>query len=135
MNIYVGNLNWDLSQEELQEAFEAHGAVTSATILTDRETGRSRGFGFVEMPNDDEARAAIEALNGYELMNRPLTVNEARPRNERGGGGGFRGGGGGGYNRGGGGGGYNRGGGGGGYNRGGGGGGRGRDRRDRDFNY
>ena len=84
MNIYAGNLSWSLHDEDLREAFEEFGAVESATIITDRDTGRSRGFGFVEMPNDDEARAAIEALNGKELQGRALTVNEARPREPRG---------------------------------------------------
>ncbi len=82
MNIFCGNLNYRLSETTLREAFEAHGAVDSARIITDRETGRSRGFGFVEMPNDDEGRAAIEALNGQELEGRVLNVNEARPRPE-----------------------------------------------------
>lgn len=106
MNIYVGNLAWSLSEEDLRDAFEAHGAVSSATILTDRDTGRSRGFGFVEMDNDSEAKAAIAALDGHELGGRALRVNEARPREKRSsGGGGYRGGGG--NNRRGGGGGYN----------------------------
>ena len=83
MNIYVGNLSHDVSQEELQQAFEAHGEVTSANIITDKFTGRSRGFGFVEMPKEDEARAAIEALNGTDLKGRTLNVNEARPRTDR----------------------------------------------------
>ena len=89
MNIYCGNLSWTLSQEELQETFEEFGTVTSAVILMDRDTGRSRGFGFVEMPNATEAQAAIDALNGADLAGRPMTVNEARPRdnNNRGGGG------------------------------------------------
>ncbi len=122
MNIYAGNLNWGLTEDMLRETFEAYGAVDRAVILTDRETGRSRGFGFVEMPNDDEANAAIEALDGYELDGRALRVNEARPREQRSGGGNRGGGGRGGY------GGGNRGGGGGrggygGGNRGGGGGG------------
>ncbi len=110
MNIYAGNLNWGLTEEVLRETFEAYGVVDRAVILSDRETGRSRGFGFVEMPNDDEAKSAIEALDGYELEGRALRVNEARPRENRGGGnrgGGNRGGGRGGY------GGGNRGGGGG----------------------
>jgi len=83
MNIFCGNLSYRLSEDTLREAFEAHGAVDSARIITDRETGRSRGFGFVEMPNDDEGRAAIEALNGQELEGRAVNVNEARPRPER----------------------------------------------------
>jgi len=90
MNIYVGNLSWEVSEDELKEAFEAHGQVASVNIITDKYTGRSRGFGFVEMSVDDEARAAIEALNNTELKGRNMNVNEARPRAEgsRGGGGG-----------------------------------------------
>lgn len=126
MNLYVSNLSYNLTDNELREAFERFGAVTHARIILDRETGRSRGFAFVEMPNDDEARAAINGLNNTELSGRPLKVVEARPREERpytprpggGGGGGAGGGGGGGY-----GGGYKGGGGGGGYKGGGGGGG------------
>ena len=117
-NIYVGNLVWETTQDDLMTLFQEHGTVKRAQVITDRETGRSRGFGFVEMENDQEADAAIQALNGAQFRGRPLTVNEAKPREGGGGGGGRRGGGGGGY--GGGGGGY--GGGGGGY---GGGGGRG----------
>ncbi|HNW83692.1 MAG TPA: RNA-binding protein [bacterium] len=83
MNIYVGNLAYRLSEEELRAAFEAFGTVESARFVTDRETGRSKGFGFVEMPNKDEAEAAIKALNGTELQGRAITVNEARPREER----------------------------------------------------
>jgi RNA recognition motif-containing protein len=94
-NIYVGNLSWSTSEEQLRETFEQYGEVLSARIITDRDTGRSRGFGFVEMEVEDEANSAIEALNGSMLDGRPLTVNEARPRTPRGGGG--RGGGG--YNR------------------------------------
>ncbi|MEZ4984605.1 MAG: RNA-binding protein [Saprospiraceae bacterium] len=125
MNIFVAKLNFATTDEGLQAAFEAFGEVSSAKVITDRETGRSRGFGFVEMPNDDEGLAAIEALNETELDGRTIAVKASEDRERRGGGGGGynRGGGGGGYNRGGGGGGYNRGGGGGGYNRGGGGGG------------
>jgi RNA recognition motif-containing protein len=123
-NIYVGNLSWETSSDDLLALFQEHGKVGRAQVVTDRETGRSRGFGFVEMDDDSEAAAAIEALNGQQFQGRPLTVNEAKPREGGGGGGGGRrggygGGGGGGYG-GGGGGGY--GGGGGGY---GGGGGRG----------
>jgi RNA recognition motif-containing protein len=101
MNIYVGNLSFGVTDDQLRAAFEAHGEVTSAQVIQDRETGRSRGFGFVEMPSDDEARAAIEGLNGQDLDGRPVRVNEARPRGERrgGGGGGYGGGGGGGYRR------------------------------------
>lgn len=87
MNIYVGNLSWNTREEDLQEAFEAFGEVSSVSIITDRETNKSRGFGFVEMPSDSEARAAIAALNGTDMGGRNLTVNEARPREERGGGG------------------------------------------------
>ena len=101
MNIYVGNLAYDVDDAALRTAFEAHGRVTSAKVIMDRDTGRSRGFGFVEMASDDEARAAIEALNGADLMGRRLNVNEARPRTDRrggpgGGSGGGPGGGGGG---------------------------------------
>ena len=87
MNIYVGNLSWEVTQEDLKEAFEAHGQVASANLITDKYTGKSRGFGFVEMPVDDEARAAMSALNGTDLKGRQLNVNEAKPRNDRGGGG------------------------------------------------
>jgi len=95
MNIYVGNLSYDTDDASLRAAFEAHGEVTSAQVISDRDTGRSRGFGFVEMPSDEEARAAIAALDGTDLQGRSLKVNEARPRGERrggGGGGGGRGG-------------------------------------------
>jgi RNA recognition motif-containing protein len=108
--LYVGNLKYTVTSAQLQELFEQHGSVTSAQVLSDRETGRSRGFGFVEMANDDEALAAIEGLDGQDFDGRRLTVNEARPRTPGGGGGGGAGGGGGGY-RGGGGGGYRSGGG------------------------
>jgi cold-inducible RNA-binding protein len=109
LNIYVGNLSFDTSERELEAAFAAYGSVTSARIATDRDTNRPRGFGFVEMANQTEAEAAISALNGRELQGRTLTVNEARPREERGGGGrggggGYGGGRGGGYGGGGGGG-------------------------------
>ncbi len=99
-NIYVGNLVWDASADDLLALFQEHGQVARAQVITDRETGRSRGFGFVEMENDAEAQKAIEALNGQQFKGRPLTVNEARPREERGGGGmggGMGGGGRGGY--------------------------------------
>jgi len=96
MNIYVGNLSFDTGDAELRAAFEAYGEVTSASVITDRETGRSRGFGFVEMPSADQAKAAIQALNGTDLGGRALKVNEARPRGDsRGGSGGGRPGGGG----------------------------------------
>jgi len=88
MNLFVGNLSYDVTEADLREAFEAYGSVSSASVISDRETGRSRGFGFVEMPADEEARAAMEALSGKPLSGRPLTVNEARPREQRGGGGG-----------------------------------------------
>jgi RNA recognition motif-containing protein len=117
--LYVGNLSYGVSDSDLQQLFESHGTVVSAQIIMDRDTGRSKGFGFVEMGTDEEAQAAISALNGQEHNGRALTVNEARPREDRGGGGGGRGGyGGGGGGRGGyGGGGGGRGGkgGGGGY--------------------
>ncbi len=80
MNIYTGNLSYDLSEDDLKGAFEAYGEVTSAKIISDRYSGRSKGFGFVEMPSDDAAKAAIEALAGKELAGRPLVVNEARPK-------------------------------------------------------
>ncbi len=103
MKIYVGNLPFETTDEDLAQEFAPFGEVVSANVVIDRVNGRSRGFGFVEMPTDSEAEAAIAALNGRELMGRPLTVNESRPREE--GGGGFRGGRGGGYRGGGGGGG------------------------------
>ena len=83
MNIFVGNLSYNTSEDDLREAFEAFGQVESARVIQDRETQRSRGFGFVEMPNDDEARAAMEAMEGKEMDGRPLKVNEARPRVEK----------------------------------------------------
>ena len=132
MNIYVGNLSAKITEEELREAFESFGDVDTAKIIKDNITGRSRGFGFVEMPNQDQAQAAIAAMNGKELDGSALTVNEAKPRESRGGrsfGGGGRPGGGGGRPGGGGGGGFGggrdrRGGGGGRPGGGGGGGGR-----------
>jgi RNA recognition motif-containing protein len=120
--LYVGNLSYQVDSSELETLFAQHGQVVSAQIINDRDTGRSKGFGFVEMANDDEAQAAITALNGQQHNGRALTVNEARPREERAGGGGGRSGGGGG--------GRGFGGGGGGGGRGFGGGGRG-DRGDR----
>jgi RNA recognition motif-containing protein len=105
--LYVGNLPYSMSDSDLQNLFEQHGTVQSAQVIMDRDTGRSKGFGFVEMDSDDQAQAAISALNGQEINGRPLTVNEARPREDRGGGGG---GGGRGYGGGGGGGGGGRGG-------------------------
>lgn len=83
MNIYVGNLSWGTDSDALRNAFSAHGEVSRANVMTDRETGRSRGFGFVEMPNASEAQAAIDALNGQDMDGRALRVNEARPREER----------------------------------------------------
>jgi RNA recognition motif-containing protein len=119
--LYVGNLPYSVDSSELQEMFEPHGSVVSAQVISDRDTGRSKGFGFIEMGSDDEAAAAIAAMNGKDMNGRALTVNEAKPREEGGGGrGGFGGGGGGGR------GGYGGGGGGGGrggYGGGGGGGG------------
>jgi RNA recognition motif-containing protein len=114
MKLYVGNLSFETSNQDLLELFAQSGSVQSANVVEDRETGRSRGFGFVEMASKEEGEAAIEALNGTEVNGRALKVNEAKPREDRGGGGGGgRGGYGGGGGRGGGGG--NRGGGGGGY--------------------
>ena len=126
-NIFVGNLDFHTTEEELRQAFEPHGQIDKVSIMTERETGRSRGFAFVEMTNADEGDKAITALNGSQIGTRTVNVNEARPREERprgggGGGGGFRPGGGGG------GGGRDRGSGGGGRKGGGGGGGGGRDR-------
>src|SRR5215211_77675 len=92
--LYVGNLSYSTTNQDLEQLFGQHGQVTSAQIINDRDTGRSKGFGFVEMSSDDEAQAAIAALNGQEHLGRTLTVNEARPKEERGGG--FGGGGGGG---------------------------------------
>lgn len=88
MRIYVGNLPFSTTENELRTLFEEHGAVESAAVITDRMTGRSRGFGFVEMLDDSEARQAIQSLAERELEGRPLKVNEARPRENRGGGGG-----------------------------------------------
>ena len=100
MNIYVSNLNYSTKTESLQQLFAEYGEVTSANIITDRETGRSRGFAFVEMPNDAEGQKAIDTLNGTEFEGKTINVNVARPKTERGSGGGFnRRGGGGGFNR------------------------------------
>jgi len=95
MNLFVGNLSFETSDRDLKEAFEAFGQVSSSAVIMDRDSGRSRGFGFVEMPTEGEARAAIEGLDGQDLNGRALKVNEARPRAAGGGGGG-----GGSYNRG-----------------------------------
>jgi RNA recognition motif-containing protein len=118
MNIYVGNLSWNLKDQDLSNLFAPYGEVTSAKIVTDKFTQRSKGFGFVEMANDDQAQAAITALNGTAVDGRNIVVNESRPKSDSGGGGGFKkksfGGGGGGFRKGGGGG-YNSGG----YNKGG----------------
>jgi RNA recognition motif-containing protein len=118
--LYVGNLAYGVSDSALEQLFSQFGTVQSAQVIQDRATGRSKGFGFVEMDNDAQAQAAIEGLHERELDGRRLTVNEARPREERGGGGGGGYGGGGRGGRGGGGGGYGGGGGGGGYGGGGG---------------
>ena len=93
MKLYVGNMSFDSNETELRKAFEAHGQVGSVTIIMDRDTGRSKGFGFVEMASDEEAKKAIEGLNGKDFMGRTINVNEARPRADGprgGGGGGFR---------------------------------------------
>ena len=96
MRIYVGNLSYGVADRDLEAMFSPHGNVESATVISDRDTGQSKGFGFVEMPNNSEAESAIQALNGQDSQGRALTVNEARPRAE----GGSRGGGGGGGRRG-----------------------------------
>ncbi len=110
MKIYIGNMSFDTTEETVRSAFEAFGEITSVNLISDRDTGRPKGFGFVEMANDEHAKAAIAGLNGTDMGGRTVNVNEARPRPEGGGGGGSRGGSGGGR----------------GGNRGGGGGGRGR---------
>jgi RNA recognition motif-containing protein len=92
MKLYVGNLPYSMSDSDLQSLFEQHGTVQSAQIIMDRDTGRSKGFGFVEMGTAQEGQAAIQALHDQEINGRKLTVNEARPREDRGGGGGGRGG-------------------------------------------
>jgi cold-inducible RNA-binding protein len=114
MRIYVGGISYSTSSDGLRSLFAQAGEVTEATVVEDRYSGQSKGFGFVEMPNAEEAQAAIARFNGYNLDGRPLTVNEARPREDRGGGGGY---GGGGRSGGGGGGGRSGGGGGGGGRR------------------
>ena len=83
MKIYVGNLSWNAEESDLRDAFSAHGEVTSVQIITDRESGRSRGFAFVEMANDAEAKDAISAVNNKEIDGRQVKVNEAKPRNEK----------------------------------------------------
>lgn len=124
MNIYVGNLSWQMTDEDLRTLFEQYGSVTSAKIVKDKVSGRSKGFGFVEMPDDNESQNALSSLYEQEVLGRKIIVNEAQPKPQNGGGGGGYkkrsfgnggngGGGGGGYKKGG----YNRGGGGGGYNR------------------
>ena len=124
MNIYVGNLSWQMTDEDLRTLFEQYGSVTSAKIVKDKVSGRSKGFGFVEMPEDTEAQNALSSLYDSEVLGRKIIVNEAQPKPQGsgGGGGGFKkrsfgggggNGGGGGYKKGG----FNRGGGGGGYNR------------------
>lgn len=118
-NIFVGNLSFQTTEQDIRSLFEAHGSVDRVNVVTDRDSGQAKGFGFVEMTNDAEGDKAITSLNGHELGGRPLTVNEARPKSESGGGGrgrGYAGGGGGG--RGGSGGGGGRGGNGGGGGRG-----------------
>jgi RNA recognition motif-containing protein len=99
--LYVGNLSYDVDSSQLQQMFEPYGTVQSAQIITDRDTGRSKGFGFVEMSTDQEAQAAIAGMTGRQVGGRSLTVNEAKPREDRGGGGGRGGYGGGGGGRGG----------------------------------
>ncbi|MXV16306.1 RNA recognition motif domain-containing protein [Hufsiella ginkgonis] len=129
MNIFCAGFPYSLEEDQLRGIFEQYGEVSSIKIITDKETGRSKGFGFVEMADESEALKAIENLNGLQVGGRSIAVSQAQERQDkkpggfsRGGGGGFNrgGGGGGGYNKGGSGGGYNKGGGGGGYNRGGG---------------
>ena len=92
MNIYVGNLSYDTTEQDMEAAFTPFGQVDAARLINDRDSGRSKGFGFVEMPNNAEAEAAIQALNGKDLQGRTVTVNEARPREPRQGGGGGGGG-------------------------------------------
>ena len=98
MKLYVGNLTYDTTEDQVRDLFAPHGTPDSVKLITDRDTGRPKGFGFVEFSNDQEARAAMSALNGQNVNGRPLTVNEARPQENRGAGGG---GGRGGYSRGG----------------------------------
>jgi cold-inducible RNA-binding protein len=98
-NIFVGNLSFNTGEDELRQLFEGYGQVDRVSIMTDRDTGRSRGFGFVEMNSNEDGEKAITALNGSQVGGRTINVNEARPKNDRGGGGGFGGGGGGGRGR------------------------------------
>ncbi len=93
MNIYVGNLSYQATEDEIRSLFEAFGQVSSVALIKDKMTGQPRGFGFVEMPNDSEAQKAIQELNGKDMKGRTLSINPARPRDERGGGGGGYGGG------------------------------------------
>jgi cold-inducible RNA-binding protein len=88
--LFVGNLGFGVTEDTLRSLFESHGTVESVSVITDRDSGRSKGFGFIEMTNDAEAQHAISAMNGKEIDGRALTVNEARPKTERGGGGGGR---------------------------------------------
>lgn len=90
MNLYVGNLSYRMTDDQLRQEFEQYGQVASCTIIVDKATGQSKGFGFLEMPSREEAEAAITGLNGRELQGRRLNVNEARPRENAGGGGGYR---------------------------------------------
>lgn len=90
IRLYVGNLSYDMSSSDLESLMSQHGTVQSAEVISDRMSGRSKGFGFVEMSSDEEARAAIDALNGQDYQGRALTVSEAKPRQERSGGGGRR---------------------------------------------
>jgi RNA recognition motif-containing protein len=92
MNLYVGNLLFDVTENELKELFEPFGQVTEIRLIMDKYTGKSKGFGFIEMPSKDEAQKAIEALNGKDVKGRAMTVNEAKPKVDRGGRGGFGGG-------------------------------------------
>ena len=115
MNIYVGNLLFNVTEDELKELFAPFGQVTEVRLIMDKFSGKSKGFGFIEMPSKEEAEKAINGLNGKDMKGRPMTVNEAKPKTDRGGGGGRGGYGGGGRGRGGYGGGGNRGGGGGRY--------------------
>ncbi len=82
--IYVGNMSYDVTEDELRQTFEQHGEVSSVSVITDRDTGRPKGFAFVEMPQDEQAKAAMQKLNGTSLKGRPITVNEARPKESRG---------------------------------------------------